>query len=370
MTTFDIVIPTAGRASLAGAARAPRRTRRGADRGGRRPPPGRSAERPAGVVRLRSGGRGPAAARNIGWRAASARWVAFSTTTCWSTRSGANACAGTSSTSHPGSPPARVACASRCPPTAGRPTGSATWRDSRMRRWITADLCVRRAALIAVGGFDERFARAYREDSDLALRLMDAGWGWCGSARGRAPRGLRRPVGERGQAGRQRRRRPDGRHPWPRLAGARRSAARALARPPGHHRAGRHRARRPARAPASRHGRVRRGLGRGHGRAGLAADRPRSPRPREIATMAATSAVLPASAAWHHLRGRVRARALRRDQPHPPRPPRGLPPCSSTATARSWSTSPTTQTPSASSRLTARAARSIACAPRACGSRW
>jgi histidinol-phosphate phosphatase family protein len=32
--------------------------------------------------------------------------------------------------------------------------------------------------------------------------------------------------------------------------------------------------------------------------------------------------VLPASAAWHHLRGRVRARALRRDQPHRRAPPR------------------------------------------------
>jgi histidinol-phosphate phosphatase family protein len=37
--------------------------------------------------------------------------------------------------------------------------------------WITADLTYRRAALAAVGGFDERFRRAFREDSDLALRL-------------------------------------------------------------------------------------------------------------------------------------------------------------------------------------------------------
>ena len=42
--------------------------------------------------------------------------------------------------------------------------------------WITADLAVRRAALGEVGGFDERFPRAYREDTDLALRLLDAGW--------------------------------------------------------------------------------------------------------------------------------------------------------------------------------------------------
>ena len=38
-------------------------------------------------------------------------------------------------------------------------------------RWITADLSYRRAALASVGGFDERFPRAYREDVDLGLRI-------------------------------------------------------------------------------------------------------------------------------------------------------------------------------------------------------
>jgi histidinol-phosphate phosphatase family protein len=42
--------------------------------------------------------------------------------------------------------------------------------------WATADMAVRRDALVAVGGFDERFPRAYREDSDLGLRLVAAGW--------------------------------------------------------------------------------------------------------------------------------------------------------------------------------------------------
>ena len=28
-----------------------------------------------------------------------------------------------------------------------------------------------------VGGFDERFPRAFREDADLALRVLDAGYG-------------------------------------------------------------------------------------------------------------------------------------------------------------------------------------------------
>jgi histidinol-phosphate phosphatase family protein len=43
-------------------------------------------------------------------------------------------------------------------------------------RWATADMAYRRAALAAVGGFDERFPRAYREDADLGLRVTGAGW--------------------------------------------------------------------------------------------------------------------------------------------------------------------------------------------------
>ncbi|WP_053743500.1 glycosyltransferase family 2 protein [Streptomyces sp. NRRL WC-3618] len=43
-------------------------------------------------------------------------------------------------------------------------------------RWITADMAFRREALEAADGFDERFPRAFREDADLALRLLDGGW--------------------------------------------------------------------------------------------------------------------------------------------------------------------------------------------------
>ncbi len=35
---------------------------------------------------------------------------------------------------------------------------------------------LRREALETVGGFDERFRRAFREDADLALRALAAGW--------------------------------------------------------------------------------------------------------------------------------------------------------------------------------------------------
>ena len=42
-------------------------------------------------------------------------------------------------------------------------------------RWPTADMAIRRAALAGIGGLDEAFRRAYREDADLALRLREAG---------------------------------------------------------------------------------------------------------------------------------------------------------------------------------------------------
>ncbi len=41
-------------------------------------------------------------------------------------------------------------------------------------RWATADMAYRRMVLTEVGGFDERFPRAYREDADLGLRVVGA----------------------------------------------------------------------------------------------------------------------------------------------------------------------------------------------------
>jgi hypothetical protein len=41
---------------------------------------------------------------------------------------------------------------------------------------ITANVFYRRDALAAVGGFDERFRAAWREDSDLFFTLLAAGW--------------------------------------------------------------------------------------------------------------------------------------------------------------------------------------------------
>ncbi|MFJ8817774.1 HAD-IIIA family hydrolase [Amycolatopsis thermoflava] len=126
---------------------------------------------------LRSGGRGPAAARNVGWRAADTEWIAFldddvRTTADWPSRLvtdleslAADVAASQGRIVVPG-------------PTGGRrPTDLE--RDTAglaTAEWITADMAYRRAVLAAVGGFDERFPRAFREDADLALRVRQAGW--------------------------------------------------------------------------------------------------------------------------------------------------------------------------------------------------
>jgi HAD superfamily hydrolase (TIGR01662 family) len=124
---------------------------------------------------VRTGGGGPARARNLGWRSARSPWIAFLDDDVvpdpdWYERLAEDLA----------DLPADVAGSQgrvRVPlPEDRKPTdwerGTAGLATSS---WITADLAYRRAALSAVGGFDERFPRAFREDSDLALRVMDTG---------------------------------------------------------------------------------------------------------------------------------------------------------------------------------------------------
>lgn len=125
---------------------------------------------------LHSGGRGPAGARNVGWRAADTEWVAFLDDDVLPGPHWVAELADDLRGLGPdvGASQGRIEVPlprDRRPTDAERGTaGLAT------ARWITADMAYRRAAMQRVGGFDERFGRAYREDADLALRVIAAGY--------------------------------------------------------------------------------------------------------------------------------------------------------------------------------------------------
>ncbi|MGW0803838.1 glycosyltransferase family 2 protein [Nonomuraea sp. NPDC002799] len=130
---------------------------------------------PGHVRIVPSGGRGPAAARNAGWRAADTPWVVFLDDDVIPSRGWAEALwkdladlpadvAGSQGRIEVPLPPGR------------RPTdGERHTAGLADASWVTADMAYRRGVLESIGGFDERFPRAYREDADLALRVTRAG---------------------------------------------------------------------------------------------------------------------------------------------------------------------------------------------------
>ncbi len=114
-----------------------------------------------------SGHRGPATARNVGWRAARGEIIAFTDDDTipapdWLTaghaafRRGVLAVAGRVEVPLPPEPTDHEL----------NEAGLAT------AEFVTANCFVRRAVLEALGGFDEAFRAAWREDSDLHFRLL------------------------------------------------------------------------------------------------------------------------------------------------------------------------------------------------------
>jgi hypothetical protein len=252
---------------------------------------------------------GPAAARNAGWRAATAPWVAFLDDDVLPGPTWAEDLAADLA----GLPPEVAGSQGtlRVPLPAGRrPTD---WERNvhglEGARWATADLAYRRPVLAELGGFDERFPRAYREDADLALRAVRAGYriargrragthpvrpaGWLVSVRlqaGNADDALMRVLHGprwRDAAGVPRGRRR--RHLAITAAGLLALGAAAAGR------------RRLARAAAA-------GWLAGTGELALARIAPGPRGPAEVATMLATSLLVPPAASWHWLAGLVAAR--------------------------------------------------------------
>jgi histidinol-phosphate phosphatase family protein len=281
----------------------------------------RADQRPL-AARLRlldGGGRGPAAARNLGWRASEAPWIVFLDddvvpSPAWSEALAADLGAlGPQTAGSQGT--VRVPLPGERKPTDWERNVSGL----EGARYASADIAYRRAALEQVGGFDERFGRAYREDSDLALRVRGLG---LAIAQGRrlvehppGPASLWRSVSlQRGNADDALMRRLHGRD-WRRRAGApsgrlpmHMATAAAAVGALGLAGAGRPRASALA-ATLSAAG------------IGELAFRRIAPGPRtarEIATMLATSAVIPFAASAHRLRGELRWRRARPLAPAPP----------------------------------------------------
>jgi histidinol-phosphate phosphatase family protein len=122
-------------------------------------------------------GRGPAAARNAGWRAAvAAEWVVFLDDDVVVGADWASQLAVDLGSAEPRVGGVQGAVMVPWPPGRRPADSQRATLGLATARWITADMAYRRAALADAGGFDERFPRAYREDSDLALRVMDLGW--------------------------------------------------------------------------------------------------------------------------------------------------------------------------------------------------
>lgn len=123
---------------------------------------------------------GPAAARNAGWRAARAPVIAFTDDDClpeagWLSAGLTAMDAGADGVS-----------GKLIVPIPDVPSDyEATIRRLEDSPFVTANCFYRRDALADVGGFDERFRVAWREDSDLQFRMLKAGYRLVGDGRAR-----------------------------------------------------------------------------------------------------------------------------------------------------------------------------------------
>lgn len=121
-------------------------------------------------IRPAAGHRGPAAARNAGWRAAAGELIAFTDDDTlpkpdWLTQ-GWLALA----------PDITAVWGQVTVPLPDYPTDAQlNTAGLHGAEFVTANCFVRREALAATGGFDERFTRPWREDSDFYFTLLERG---------------------------------------------------------------------------------------------------------------------------------------------------------------------------------------------------
>ncbi len=266
--------------------------------------------------------RGPAAARNLGWRAGSAPWTVFLDDDVrppadWLVRVVHDLM---------DLEPDVAASQGRIHVPLPRHRAPTDWERNvaglERAQWATADMAVRRRVLVKVAGFDERFPRAYREDADLGLRITAAGYRIVSGARviHHPVRAANAWVSVRLQRG-----------------NADDALMRALHGPDWRERAGS--------PPGARAGHMLTSAAAAAALIALAAGAPLlalvaaalctlsiarftwrriEPGPRtidEIVAMILTSSVLPFAATWHYLRGVLRSLRLTRARPSVSVPP-------------------------------------------------
>lgn len=114
------------------------------------------------------GPHGPAAARNRGWRAARGSIVAFTDDDTIAASSWLE------NGLHAFQDDVQVACGRIVMPLNGTPTDyELDAKNLETAEFVTANCFCRKDVLETLGGFDERFRFAWREDSDLHFRLLD-----------------------------------------------------------------------------------------------------------------------------------------------------------------------------------------------------
>lgn len=115
--------------------------------------------------------KGPAAARNYGWLSARGELIAFTDDDCVPDKNWLAAYLKSYTTGY------KVAFTGKTTvPVPSRPTDhELNTSGLQFADFITANCCCPKNVLEMVGGFDERFTMAWREDSDLEFKLINEG---------------------------------------------------------------------------------------------------------------------------------------------------------------------------------------------------
>jgi glycosyltransferase involved in cell wall biosynthesis len=112
--------------------------------------------------------KGPAAARNAGWLSAKGKIIAFTDDDCLPAKNWLHEIV-----SHIGNNNIKAVSGRVIVPRTNRPTDyELNTAGLENAEFVTANCACTKAALIAAGGFDERFRMAWREDSDLHFKLI------------------------------------------------------------------------------------------------------------------------------------------------------------------------------------------------------